>query len=151
MAYTLTMPRLGLTMEVGTVVEWHKKDGDTLKPGDAIFAVETDKAIQDFEAPVGGVLRLAPEVAGQPVPFAIPVEGLIGYIVEPGGTPPEAGGLRPAAAAAAASAATISGASLKTSAPSRPRVKATPLARKLAEQNGIDLTSVLAADGDKVQ
>ena len=148
MAYTLTMPRLGLTMEEGSVVEWHKKDGDTLKAGEAIFAVETDKAVQDFEAPVGGVLHLAAEVAGQQVPFAIPVEGLIGYILEPGEAPPEAGAARPAVAGATASAASPAA---QTSAPARGRVKVTPLARKLAEQNGIDLATVLPADGEKIQ
>ena len=142
MAYTLTMPRLGLTMEEGNVVEWHKKDGDTVKPGEAIFAVETDKAVQDFEAPVGGVLHLTPEVAGQSVPFVIPVEGLIGYILEPNEAPPEAGTAGLAAIGAMAPTAGVAEAVAspepQTSVPRRRRVKITPLARRLAEQNGID-------------
>src|SRR5215210_265625 len=52
----ITMPQLSDTMTEGTVVKWHKKEGDKVKPGDEIVDVETDKATMPFEAADAGTL-----------------------------------------------------------------------------------------------
>jgi len=57
MPFTLTMPKLSPTMEVGTIVKWHKKEGDVVEEGDLLFEVTTDKATVEYNAIDGGVLR----------------------------------------------------------------------------------------------
>ncbi|MCL5107603.1 MAG: 2-oxo acid dehydrogenase subunit E2 [Chloroflexi bacterium] len=149
MAFKLTMPQLGLTMKVGTIVEWYKKDGDPIKSGDAVFAVETDKAVQDYESPSSGTLKLAPDVVGKPLPLGIPVEGMIGYLLEPGEAAPAEGQAAADApepvAVAAASASTASA----VAAPQKV-YKSSPLARKVAQLAGIDLATVVPEDGEKI-
>ncbi|MGC4128745.1 MAG: 2-oxo acid dehydrogenase subunit E2 [Bergeyella sp.] len=56
MAEVITMPRLSDTMTEGKVAKWHKKTGDTVKEGDILAEIETDKAVQDFESEVAGTL-----------------------------------------------------------------------------------------------
>lgn len=147
MAHKLTLPRLGLTMEAGTVVEWFKKDGDLVKPGDRIFAVETDKAVQDYESPEGGILRLVPEVAAKQVPFELKVDATIGYLLAEG----EAVPAEMAEAAAAPAQEPVAVAAGVAAEPTKRRIKASPLARKLAEQHGIDLATIVPEDRDKIQ
>ncbi len=57
MPSTLTMPKLSPTMESGVIAKWHKKVGDTIKPGDVLFEVNTDKATVEHEALDEGILR----------------------------------------------------------------------------------------------
>lgn len=60
MPITVTMPRLSDTMEVGTVIQWHVKEGDTVSPGDVLADIETDKATMELEAfDEGTVAKLA--------------------------------------------------------------------------------------------
>ncbi|MCB1109004.1 MAG: biotin/lipoyl-binding protein, partial [Chlamydiia bacterium] len=63
MPTTLTMPKLTPTMEEGTIVKWHKKEGDAVKAGDVLFEVATDKATVEHNALDDGFIRkiLAPE------------------------------------------------------------------------------------------
>ena len=71
MPYEIVMPRLGWTMEEGTLVEWLKHDGDTIAIGDIIFTVESDKAVNEIEAMEGGILRKGVRVpidAARPLP-----------------------------------------------------------------------------------
>ena len=57
MPFTLTMPKLSPTMESGTIAKWHKKEGDSVSPGDVIMDVATDKATVEYEALDEGFLR----------------------------------------------------------------------------------------------
>ncbi|MCB1137093.1 MAG: pyruvate dehydrogenase complex dihydrolipoamide acetyltransferase, partial [Chlamydiia bacterium] len=57
MPFTLTMPKLSPTMEEGTLVAWHKKEGDFVEAGDLLFEVATDKATVEHSALDGGWLR----------------------------------------------------------------------------------------------
>ncbi len=57
MGQLLVMPKLGLTMTEGTIVEWFKKEGEEVKKGEKLFAVETSKLTNEVEAPASGVLR----------------------------------------------------------------------------------------------
>jgi len=58
MAIPITIPRLGWTMEEGVFVGWLKRDGETVRPGDLIYALESDKATQEIECMDGGILRI---------------------------------------------------------------------------------------------
>jgi pyruvate dehydrogenase E2 component (dihydrolipoamide acetyltransferase) len=157
------MPKLSDAMETGKVIKWIKKEGDSVKGGDVIAEVETDKANVEIEAFGSGVLRkILVGEGGQ-----VPVGNLIGVIAEPSDDisnlaasappPPAAAAPAPAKAAAALPAmesyksepATTSVVPMSP-APAAPagasagggRVKASPLARKVAAQSGVDLRLV---------
>ena len=76
MAEVITMPRLSDTMTEGKVAKWHKKVGDSVKEGDILAEIETDKAVQDFESEVNGVLLyIGTEEGG-----SSPVDGILAII-----------------------------------------------------------------------
>ena len=60
MAIEVTLPRQGWSMEEAAFVEWFKKDGDSVKAGEPLFAVETDKTVQEIESLDTGILRILP-------------------------------------------------------------------------------------------
>ena len=141
MPVEVLMPRLGWTMETGIFVEWLKKDGETVKSGDILFTVETDKALNEVECLDDGVLRVAPTA---PEPGAVvPVGALLGYILAPGESLPQGTGA-PAAAAvteAATTVATMTPAEHAATAPAaEPEHKAavSPRARRIAAELGIE-------------
>jgi pyruvate dehydrogenase E2 component (dihydrolipoamide acetyltransferase) len=142
MVTKVIMPQMGLTMEEGKIVEWLKKEGDRVEKGEPLFQIETDKVTLEVESPGSGILRkiLVKEEE------TVPITTVIGYIAEADEPLPEAeeaapprkeeaimreearpviqervGELEPAAAG---------------------RIKASPLARKLAEERGIDLSRI---------
>lgn len=73
MAYTVTMPKLGLTMNEGTILEWKKKEGDWVKKGEVLFVVGTDKLTFEVEAPESGFLASVVVSCGGAVPVSAPV------------------------------------------------------------------------------
>ncbi len=81
----IVMPRLGWTMEVGTVVEWLKANGDPVEAGEHIFAVESDKAIVEVESLDSGVLFI-PDAT--PIGVEVPVGQALAFILSPGEEPP---------------------------------------------------------------
>ncbi len=157
------MPKLSDAMETGKVIKWIKKEGDSVKGGDVIAEVETDKANVEIEAFGSGVLRkILVGEGGQ-----VPVGNLIGVIAEPSddistlaaSAPPPAAAAAPAPDKAAAalpamesyksepattSVVPMSPAPAATAGASAGggRVKASPLARKVAAQSGVDLRLV---------
>jgi pyruvate dehydrogenase E2 component (dihydrolipoamide acetyltransferase) len=60
MATEITVPRLGWTMEEGVFLGWLKQEGDTVREGDALYTLESDKSAQEVEATEGGILRISP-------------------------------------------------------------------------------------------
>jgi pyruvate dehydrogenase E2 component (dihydrolipoyllysine-residue acetyltransferase) len=82
MAVELLMPRLGWTMEEGVFVQWLKRDGEQVRPGDLLYTIEGDKASDDVESFDGGILRIPPDAP--PPGTTLPVGALLGYIVQPG-------------------------------------------------------------------
>ena len=144
MATNVVMPQMGYDMREGTVVRWYKQEGETVDRGEVIADIETDKATVEFEAYTGGVLGRIVAEAG----VAVPVGELIAIITEPGEAVPEAA--TPAASPAAAPAPTPAPAA----APADPQpaaapapsadgeVRASPIARRLARERGIDLSLV---------
>ncbi len=91
----ITMPRLSDTMTEGKVAKWHKNVGDTVKEGDLLAEIETDKAVQDFESEFNGVLlKQGVEEGG-----AAPVDSVLA-IIGPEGTDVSAVGAPKASAPA---------------------------------------------------
>lgn len=145
MAQLLTMPMLGSTMEEGTILHWRKREGESVRQGEVILEVMTDKAAMDVESPADGVLRkiLAAEETTVPVRVAIailgtadePIADLLG--VSPTADLP--------AAAPAASAPAPSG-TQESHNGGAARVIASPRARRLADQAGV-LIAALAGRG----
>jgi len=138
------MPKLSEAMESGKVVKWLKKEGEAVKGGDVIAEIETDKANVEIEAFGAGVLRtiVVPD-GGQ-----VPVGQLIGVIADPvddiGSVVAAAPAPLAAAVAAPAPARALPAQETPTSSAAVPppgagRVKASPLAKKIAAQSGVDL------------
>ena len=142
MATNVVMPQMGYDMREGTVVRWYKQEGDTVDRGEVIADIETDKATVEFEAYTGGVLGRIVAEAGS----AIPVGELIAIITEPGEALPEATVAPAASTAAPAPAAAPSPEPAPAPATSVPaadgEVRASPIARRLARERGIDLALV---------
>ena len=146
------MIALSPTMETGTVARWRKKEGDKVSSGDVLCEVETDKATMDYESSAEGTLLkiVLPEGGQAKVGDLIAIVGKPGddvtaLLAEAGGAAaPKAPAARPAPAArASASPAPAAPAAAAPGAPSPgARVKSSPLARKLAQQKGVDLRSV---------
>jgi len=82
MAIEITVPKLGWSMDEGTFVEWLKKDGDEVKSGDLLFALESDKAVQEIESLDSGILRI-PE-NGPKKDEVVKVGQVLGYLTAPG-------------------------------------------------------------------
>jgi len=146
MATEVIMPKVDMVMDGGTFVEWLKEEGAPVKKGEPLFIILTDKANIEIEAPASGILA---GVRAQPGD-EIPVTEVIAYILEPG-EPLPAGAETHLVAAPLTDAPTgariIPGPEAMTStvAPSRPgagKVRATPVARRLAAEIGIDLAQV---------
>ena len=145
MSITIEMPKLSDTMTEGTLVRWLKNVGDKIEMGDVIAEVETDKATMEMEAFDEGTLGRILVEAGQKATVNQP----IAVILEDGEKLGDAKA-KPAASAAKASAApeVASGKAAAqpaaTAAPSVPgaRVKASPLAKKIAASRGVDLTRI---------
>ncbi|MGZ5210851.1 MAG: 2-oxo acid dehydrogenase subunit E2 [Kaistella sp.] len=139
----ITMPRLSDTMTEGKVAKWHKKVGDTVKEGDILAEIETDKAVQDFESEFNGkLLYIGTEEGG-----ASPVDTVLA-IIGPEGTDVSGiisgGGKKAENKTAVTEVKTESAAkSEETSTPvaasTGERVAISPLAKKMAEDKGIDV------------
>ena len=145
MAFEVKMPQLGLTMEEGTVSRWVKQEGDTVKAGEVILEITTDKLTSEVESEFDGVLLKIVAQEGEDVP----VKGLLAYIGEAG---EQVGGAAPAAPAPAAAAPVVEAApAAPAPAPAVPagtRVRISPLAKKTAAKLGVDYTTV-AGSGPK--
>lgn len=130
------MPSLGADMESGILVDWRIKPGDTVKRGDVVALVETEKGVIEVEIFEGGVVESLVVQPGQRVPV-----GATLATIRTDGRPAEA---RPPVAAAATEQKTEAP---PASAPAPPpprslRPRVSPLARKRAEELGVDITTV---------
>lgn len=142
MATTIVMPKMGYDMREGTVVRWHKQEGEDVARGEVIADIETDKATVEFEAYTGGVLHR--RVAQEGIP--VTVGEAIAIIADPGEALAEEPAEAPAAHQAA-SAGEVNSVAVPVAAVSTARqdgeVRASPIARRLARERGIDLTLVI--------
>jgi pyruvate dehydrogenase E2 component (dihydrolipoamide acetyltransferase) len=157
MPIDILMPALSPTMEKGNLSKWVKKEGDTVKSGDVLAEIETDKATMEVEAVDEGVLAkiLVPEGTQD-----VPVNQVIAVIAAEGedvkaaaGSAGKSAAPAPAAPAPAAPAAAAAPAPAPAPAPAAApaapapagqgqRVFASPLARRLAKEKGIDIAAV---------
>ncbi len=142
MATEVLMPKMGLTMTEGTIEEWKFKEGDTVKKGDILFSVATDKLTNDVECDTDGVLLkiLLPEGETGACKSVIAYIGQPGEAV-PGGASAAAAPAAPAAEAAPA-AAPAAAAVPAAKACHGAYVLATPRAKKLAKDKGYDLHDI---------
>jgi pyruvate dehydrogenase E2 component (dihydrolipoamide acetyltransferase) len=143
-ATVIRMPKMSDTMTEGTIVAWHKKEGDTVKSGDILAEVETDKATMDLEAYEEGTLLYVGVKEGE----AVAVDAVIAVIGEKGANfkvlvdgAAGGGGASADAPANAATDLSYAGGS-ENGHDAGGRVKASPLAKAIAEEKGIDLKQV---------
>ncbi len=163
----LTMPQMGYDMQEGTVVRWLKDEGSNVELGEPVAEIETDKAVVEFESYASGVLQTILVEEGATVPVGQPI-AVVGEEAEVTATAPapepepvvveaEPASQAPAEeeeahdaiplGASSASAAPVDGATEEPpEAPSEPaparRIFATPIARQMASEAGIDLADV---------
>lgn len=156
MAEIVKMPKLSDTMEEGVVSKWHKKVGDKVKSGDLLAEIETDKATMDFESFQDGVLLYigVEEGKGAPVESILAILGkegeeyksLITAASTPAVTVVEAAPEVPVVASIEAPAAIATSVLSNDS-----RTKASPLAKKIASEKGIDINQVNGSgDGGRI-
>jgi pyruvate dehydrogenase E2 component (dihydrolipoamide acetyltransferase) len=156
MAQEIVMPRLSDSMEEGTILRWLKSPGDQVERGEELVEIETDKANMVYEAPAAGALIEL--VAGEGDTLAI--GEVIARVGEPGETPSGDGAAADAgrepeeeAEEADAPSASPARADAPSASPAQPtpatstpaedgRVKASPLARRIATENGVELAAI---------
>ena len=147
MATEVILPRLGQGMESGTIVRWLKSEGEPVQKGEPLFELDTDKVTQEVESDFAGVLLKIVLPSGE-----APVGQTIAFIGEQGeevpaepagagsasGKPEPAETPRPAPSASAQAEAQTNGG----------RIKASPLARRIARERGVDLASLSGTGPD---
>ncbi len=142
------MPKMGDGMEEGTLVDWLKKDGEKVKSGEVIGTIQTDKATLELEAPASGILTGFLIGPGETVPVGRPIAAILRNGEKlPEGWGGAASGSATAPSQQAAGEPAPSAAPAQPEAPAAPsasdRIKASPLARKIAAEAGLDLSSVV--------
>jgi pyruvate dehydrogenase E2 component (dihydrolipoamide acetyltransferase) len=139
--FPIAVPKWGIEMVEGTINSWNKREGDSVSKGDEVFDMESDKIVNVWESPVNGVLRRIIATEGD----AYPVGALLGviaaadvsdadidvFIASFGGAGSAEKSPKPAASAAAGAA------------PNDAAARTNPVVRKLAEELGVDLNSVV--------
>lgn len=132
MAKNVIMPALGMAQETGVLINWIKREGETVTKGEPLMEIETDKATVEIEAPDSGVLGGVTAQAGD----VIPVGQTIAWILAAGEQPPV---------------------QVSSKAQAEPQVQsrnvpieASPLARKIAQEHGIDL-ALIKANGKRIE
>ena len=155
MTYNVVMPQLGLTMEEGAVVAWRKQVGEWVEKGEVLFLVETDKAQMEVEATDRGYLTAIRVEAKK----LVPVGTVIAVLADEQGeaaAPPEApavGSAREVRAqeeTAPGSEPTGAPAAARTESESGHQFAASPRARRLAEELGINIAEVRPAGGRRI-
>jgi pyruvate dehydrogenase E2 component (dihydrolipoyllysine-residue acetyltransferase) len=142
MATEVILPRLGQGMESGTIVRWLKSEGEAVEKGEPLFELDTDKVTQDVEAEASGVLLKIAVAEGE-----VPVGQTVAFIGAAGEDVPEVAALAaPTPPAPEALSDTLLQAKEEpvpaAAASGNGRIKASPLARRLARERGIDLATL---------
>jgi pyruvate dehydrogenase E2 component (dihydrolipoamide acetyltransferase) len=145
MPLVIQMPKLGHAMTEGTVLKWHKHAGDNVREGEAVLTVETDKAEVEIDAPAAGVLARVIADEGSVVGVGLPLaeilrDGEVASEVPIAATPSQTNA-RPAATAQSPVPASVTS-------NSRRRIVASPRAKRLAAESGIDLANISGSGPD---
>jgi pyruvate dehydrogenase E2 component (dihydrolipoamide acetyltransferase) len=153
MATEVILPRLGQGMESGTIVRWLKSEGDAVRKGEPLFELDTDKVTQEVEAEASGVLLRIAVSEGE-----VPVGQTVAFIGEAGESVSEAAAVpEPSTSLLRGSARTAPGSERPAAPEQAPspqqaqtngRVKASPLARRIARERGLDLRSIRGTGPD---
>lgn len=142
MATEVIMPKFGMAQEEATILRWYKGEGERVEKGEPLLEVQTDKVSMDVEAPADGVVLKVKYGPNQVVPVTV----VIAYIGEPGEVIADEEALKPEEAQAVVGPSVGMGAVVTEPAPPQEgptgKVRATPVARKLAQERGIDITLV---------
>jgi pyruvate dehydrogenase E2 component (dihydrolipoamide acetyltransferase) len=153
MATEIKLPRLGQGMESGTIVKWLKSEGDAVEKGEPLYELDTDKVTQEVEADASGVLlKIAVQEGEVPVGRTVAVIGEQGEEVaveadaapakEEAQTEGSRGPARDEERVRGAEASAGDGASPSTQSVEGERIKASPLARRIARERGVDLAQL---------
>jgi len=134
MAAEIVIPRLGWSMEEGTFVAWLRKAGERIEPGDVLFELEGEKAVQEIEAVDGGILHIPAN--GPAEGTVVKVGSIVGYLLAEGEAPPEPADVAP----------TVPKTESKCEGVSIPVTTASPAMRRMARERGISIEE-LAGSG----
>ena len=144
MAISIVMPALEMAQETGKLVSWIKKEGSAVAKGEPLLEIETDKAVMEIESPAEGVLAGVKAQAGD----VVPVGQVIAWIVKPGEAPPtEEEPTISGRKSTIETAPTAHPAQVAVSLPSHD-IRISPKARRLAKENGIDLSTLRGSGPD---
>ena len=141
MPIEVIMPKVDMDMASGTIAQWHHLEGQVVEKGDALFDIETDKATMEVESPATGTLQFITAQKGVEVPIGEPVA----WIFSDGEAVAKPANLSPEIVEAASQQeddTPESPADLVTEMPAASDIRATPLARRIAKLEKVDLTSV---------
>jgi pyruvate dehydrogenase E2 component (dihydrolipoamide acetyltransferase) len=145
MATEVILPKVDMVMETGTFVEWLKQEGETVEKGQPLFVIMTDKAAIEIEAPAGGILAGVNAKADD----VIPVSQTIAYILQPGEKVPavaQAVSVVTSSPVSQPQASELAALATLEATPQAEiehgKVRATPVARRIAAELGIDLAAV---------
>src|SRR5262249_10908760 len=145
MATSVVMPALEMAQETGKIISWLKKEGDAINKGEPLLEIETDKAVVEIEATADGVLAGVKSHEGH----VVPVRVTIAWIVAPGEKPPaDEPTSTPSArkisesALASQTSASAKAAPGATRPGEGPRGQVSPKARRLAKEQGIDVSTL---------
>ncbi len=150
MAIVVNMPKLSATMDEATVVTWHKLAGEPVSAGEIILDIETDKTTLSIEAPAAGYLGQPRVAVGDSAAVGALLVTILGegegegeqIDVEAGPRPPEAGAVHNNDAATESPPSTLNASPDLVDGVHRLRLFASPLARRIAREAGIDLKRV---------
>lgn len=139
MSVYVRMPKLGMTMKTGKVSRWSKKEGDRVAEGEELFEVETEKITNKVESPAGGILFQIVVPEGS----TVPVGAIVAVLAEPGEQPERIEGIQGDEAGVAAAAPAKPAPPPEPEKPKeRGEIVATPAAKRLAKELGVDLSLV---------
>ncbi len=149
MAIRVLMPKMSFVVTEGTILEWLKKPGDQVNKGEPLLIVESEKATVEIESPGTGIL--GPDLVSPGT--TVPITTTIGYILEPGEQPPKpefghVGSDREEASATAGTErpeAEVASKGQKEDKPREGPLRASPSAKRLAREHGIDLAEVVGS------
>ena len=145
MATVVLLPKLDEAMTKGRVVKWMKPDGAQVAKGEALFEVETEKVSFEVEAEESGILKIVVKEGEE-----VPIKTVVAYILQPGEEAPEAPKApEPVAAVKKETSVEAPKAAVPVEVPETPeraggRIKASPLAKKIAREHNINLAAVKA-------
>ncbi|NWF92268.1 MAG: 2-oxo acid dehydrogenase subunit E2 [Syntrophaceae bacterium] len=133
MAIEIRMPKIGLTMTEGKIIEWRKREGEWVEKGEILFVFETEKVAFEVEAPQSGFLA---KIVAQ-IDEIVPIGGVVGVLVEKEGEKVEVTVQRPNVIPEE-----IEKERLETRPSRTDRIRATPMAKKIAKERGLDLREI---------